>query len=318
MGTESDIYVDCKPGDLITCEIWKELQTKIKGDIGCQIDGAIENIDRVNNAGNTEKLDGKTVKELTAEILEKALKAIPSRTGYMKIFKQLKVGKEEVIKHNLKACPLVDVYQLEYFKAVCAIDKDVFKSCVNFYLYHSNEKKIRCKDEGGNTVTIEIEPNDSQPYKVPFYEMLERYNVEYTENSSLGDLETEFWKAFFADPNDNFDSEQYCHSPWYERCCREERTVESLKKKGDWDDLWFKFIPRKTINYLYPAFIVSDVGNPLPAPTQIQVIHFDFDTIGIKLLANPFYDKCEPDPGGEMRASDSDKKELKVMLLLKV
>ena len=156
--------------------------------------------------------------------------------------------------------------------------------------------------------------------------MLERYEVNYTDCSSLGDLETEFWKAFFADPNDNNFVGQYCHSPWYERCCREERTVESLKKKGDWDDLWFQMRPRKTINYPYPGFVVDggiDPIPPLPAPTQIQVVHFDFNTIGIKLLRSPHYDLCGqrcPIVGEGDGEEDNNpcKDELKVMLLLKV
>ena len=79
--------------------------------------------------------------------------------------------------------------------------------------------------------------------------MLARYNVEYNDGSSVGEIETEFWDALFAAPNDTFDDNQYTHSPWFDRCCREERTVKSLKQKGDWDDLWIKVVPRKTINF---------------------------------------------------------------------
>ena len=36
-----------------------------------------------------------------------------------RIFKKLELCKEKVIVHGLKACPLVDVYQLDYFLVVC-------------------------------------------------------------------------------------------------------------------------------------------------------------------------------------------------------
>ena len=140
--------------------------------------------------------------------------------------------------------------------------------------------------------------------------LLTRYKVEYTDSWSLGNLETEFWKAFFKTPNDDFDDDQYCHSPWFDRCCREELTVANLKSRGNWDDIWFQMRPRKTINYTPPS---SDVPPPTAAPTQIQVAHFDFDTLGIELLSEPIYSQDLPN---ELR--EKIRNELKVMLLLKV
>jgi hypothetical protein len=323
MATELNPYIQQYPGNLITAEENNKVQMMIKEDIANQINDSIEKIERVNNAGDAEKLGGKTSQELTDEIIQKVLENIPERTGYMKIFKKLKVGEEVVIMHDLKSCPLVDVYQLEYFKVICAVDEDLCKAWVTFYLYHTSEKKIKYTDTDKVThkkETIEIEPADGHPYRVLFKDMLYLYKVKYTDDSSLGDLETEFWKAFFSDPNDEFDFEQYCHSPWYERCCREERTVGTLKKKGDWDDLWFQMRPRKTINYPYPGFEKKKTEegncNLHPAPTQIQVCHFDFNTLGIKLLEAPVY--CGPGDYGEDGFKYKEKEEIKVMLLLKV
>lgn len=302
MADQEELYIPRNPGDLITAEDWNSLQTKIKEDIGNQITEEIGKIETVSSSENSSKLEGKTLDEIKNEIIERALQEIPTRTGYLKIFKQLKVGEESVIEHGLKTCPLVDVYQLDYFEVVCAHDEEEpYKHWVTFYLYHTSEKKIRYKENG--TTTVEIELMDSHPYKIPFKDMLEHYNVKYTDDSSLGDLETEFWKAFFVEPNDYFDPEQYCHSAWFERCCREERTVKSLKDRGDWDDLWFQMRPRKTINY--------PEGSPSPAPTQIQVAHFDFDTIAVKLLTIPVYP-------ADLPVAIKNKRELKVMLLLKV
>ena len=319
MSNDTELYLPRDPGDLITAEDWNALQQMIKEDIDAKVQDGVEGHTRVDQAGNSEKLDGKTVDELSEEILDKALAAIPENTGYLKLFKKLKVGEESIIEHGLKACPLVDIYQLDYFEVVCAVDEDKSVQWVTFYLYHSSEKKIR---QAGKS--IEIEVSNGQPYKIAFSEMLDRYSVEYNDDSSMGDLETEFWKAFFADPNDEFDFEQYCHSPWFEHCCREERTVGSLKKKGDWDDLWFQMRPRKTVNY---PFTESPFDNafPSPAPTQISVNHYDFDTLGVTLLINAVTQKALAE-GGDITTvppavgenSPPAGEYLKVMLLLKV
>ncbi|MGR9045805.1 MAG: hypothetical protein ACU83N_10945 [Gammaproteobacteria bacterium] len=301
MATETTPYIPHNPGDLITAEDWNDLQNKIKDDIAKQIQDAIENLDNVPNADNAARLENKTADELSEEILEKAREELPARTGYRMLFKRLKTDEEKVIEHGLKAAPLVDVYQLDYFEVVCSEDDHKDKMWVNFYLYHSGEKKLK---HGG--APVEIESIDSHPYKIRFSDLLSLYQVKYTDNSSLADVENEFWKALFATPNDEFDDDQYCHSPWFDKCCCDMKIVEDLKKRGDWDDIWFQMRPRKTINYQWTAG-----STPTPAPTQIQVAHFDFDNLGIKLVANPV---LPPAIGGPGLSND----ELKVMVLLKV
>ena len=318
MSNENTPYIERNPGDLISAEDWNCLQSKVKEDIENQVKEGIDSVKNEDKAADADKLEGKTAAELGQEILDKVLAEIPSHSGYMKLFKVLKVEEENIIEHNLNNCPLVDVYQLDYFKVVCAVDDDKEEQWVNFYLYHTSEKKL--KSPGGGE-SIEIELMDSQPYKIPLAEMLNRYNVPYTDSSSLGDLETELWKALFADPNDFFDPEQYCHSPWYERCCREERTVKTLKDRGDWDDLWFQMRPRKTINYPMPAQAAA-VNNlfPSPAPTQITVNHYDFNTLGVTLLKDAIVQTIPPlanqDLPGPVPGLDGT--HLKVMILLKV
>jgi len=184
-----------------------------------------------------------------------------------------------VIKHDLEACPLVDVYQLGLFKVVCSEDDEKHLAEVNLFLYHTSEHRIRFTPPVGTAESVEIEPTDGPKYRIAFKDLLALYKVEYTDTSSLGDLETEFWKAFFAAPNDPFDDDQYCHSPWFDRCCGEKRTVKDLNQKGDWNDIWLKMTPGKTNNYS---------GAPPPvAPANIQVVHFDLNTLGIKDLRSP-------------------------------
>jgi hypothetical protein len=311
-------YISRNPGDSITAEDWNDLQSKIQDDIAKKVKDAVDAKTSVANADNAAKLENKSAKEVEDEAVEKALAVLPTRTGYKMIFKRLTQDDEKVIKHELKACPLVDVYQLDYFEVICAKGEDkedqsdVF---VNFYLYNSREQKLKFE-----TKSIEIEPADVKrhPFKISFASMLDLFGVEYTETQSLDDLETEFWKKFFSGLNDEFDEDQYCHSPWFEKCCGEKRSVKTLKDSGAWDDIWFKMMPRKTINYLAGETLNTDgtpvpappSTGPTPAPTQIQVAHFDFDTLGIKLLDAPVYPTELP--------PEVNKDELKVMLLLKV
>jgi hypothetical protein len=311
MATETTLYIPHKPGDLITAEDWNDVQKKIKEDIAKQVKDAIEKVDNVPNADNAHKLENQTPDELTNDILEKIRQELPKRTGHRMLFKRLVKDKEKVIKHDLDAPPLVDVCQLDYFKVVCSADEQKHIAWVNFYLYHTSEKKIRFT-EGSTRETIEIEL--SPPYRIPFNELLSLLKVKYTDSTSLDDLDSEFWKALFADPNDQFDETQFCRSPWFDKCCGDQRTVGDLKSRGDWNDLWFQMRPRKTINY--PAG--ATVSEPTPAPTQIQVVHFDFETLGIKLLLDPVYPTEQTTADAANSVEAINPQELKVMVLLKV
>ena len=307
-------YISRNPGDSITAEDWNDLQSKIQDDIAKKVKDAVDAKTSVANADNAAKLENKSAKEVEDEAVEKALAVLPTRTGYKMIFKRLTQDDEKVIKHELKACPLVDVYQLDYFEAICAKGEDkedqsdVF---VNFYLYNSREQKLKFGPK-----SIEIEPADVKhhPFKISFASMLDLFGVEYTETQSLDDLETEFWKKFFSGLNDEFDEDQYCHSPWFEKCCGEKRSVKTLKDSGAWDDIWFQMRPRKVVHF--PDSVSPVIFDGLPglssARADIQVVHFDFDTIGVQLLAKPTYPATDP------LLSDAAQNELKVMLLLKV
>lgn len=346
--TDTDkIYTDAQPGDVISAELWREMQCRIYDDIRQTSEEAAAGIERVDQAGDSEKLGGQAPNELIDSIIDRVLDELRARSGYLKVFKILKVGETCVIDHDFGNCPLVDIYQLDYFPVVCSEDDGVRPSWATFYLYHTDDKKVRYPAEEGSGYPkgmIEIEPKDGPVYKIPFAEMLEKYKVEYTGSTTLGDLETEFYKAFFADPNDEFDDEQYCHSPWFHRCCREEKTVRKLKKGGDWDDLWIQFRPRKTINYPGGKPQADDVGTwqflpasegrcpvqtPIatPAPTQIQVCQYNHNRVGVSLLTGPVYPEAALTGSVDPDNTDTDslidqfgegvRCELKVMILLK-
>src|SRR5262249_26909853 len=154
-----DPYVKTNPGDLITAQLFNGVQSKIKEDIAKKVADAINAITQVDQAKDASTLGGKTPKELEDEIIEKALAILPTRTGYEMIFKRLTKGDEKTVTHGLKTFPLVDIYQLDYFQVVRADgeDKDdLSDAMVNFFLYHTSEKKQ--KSVGTPTKGIEIEP----------------------------------------------------------------------------------------------------------------------------------------------------------------
>ncbi len=324
MPTETEPYIPRNPGDLITAEDWNDVQEKIKEDIAKQVKEAVDAKTSVANADNAAKLENKSATELEDETVEKALAVLPTRTGYKMIFKRLTKDDEKVIKHELKACPLVDVYQLDYFEVICATGEDKADQSdvfVNFYLYNSREQKLKWTDTSVTpsvTKTIEIESADPKhhPFKISFGAMLDLFGVKYTDTQSLDDLETDFWKAFFSGLNDEFDEDQYCHSPWFEKCCGEKRSVKTLKDSGAWDDIWFQMRPRKVVHF--PKTPIDDFATVTAlssAQADVQVVHFDFDTIGVQLLGDPVYPVNQD---GNPLFDITSPKELKVMLLLKV
>jgi hypothetical protein len=308
MQDETTPYVEQQPRDILTSESWNRMQLLIKEDIRTTSREAAEAIERVAQADNADRLEGRSAAELGDDILKKVLDEVRSRRGYLEVFRILELGKESEIDHGLGAFPLVDVYQLDYFPVVCCEDKEEYPAWVTFYLHHDNERSLRYKGEGETKGTMEIQPRNGPWQGVPFHKFLERYKVPYEPDQSLGDLEGEMWNAFFADPSEPFHDDQICHSPWFDRCCREERSVYDLKKLGDWDSLWVKYLPRKTINYpaarppeatttspeaywrlSQPEEESADGVRPTPAPTQVQVTQFDWNKLGLRLLQPPVY-----------------------------
>jgi len=313
-------YVEYKPGELIAAEIMNDMQAQIRADIASQSQAAVDAITQVPSAQDSDRLEGQSLSDIAKAIVEQALGQMALRSGYMRLYKKLQVGEEMVVEHKLQNCPLVDLYQLDYFQVVASEDDYKYLTWVNFFLYHSSEKRIRFVPEGQNApVSVEIEPTDSEPYRIPFAQLLALYRVDYTENSSLDDIETDLWDAIFAAPNNRFDDQQYAHSPWFDRCCHEERTVKSLKQRGDWDDMWIKIMPRKTVNYVGNGGVGED-GNSLPtaAPTMVQVSHFSFNKLGLTLLREPVYSQ-EVIDGLQQEGRDVEaiRRELKLMVLLR-
>ena len=305
MSDEQKTYVEFKAGGIVSADEMNEMQSLICADIKAQVAAAIAALTEVPNAGDSEKLAGETPQELLDRFLEKAMQEFPSHSGYRMAFNRLVHDEPRKIEHNLKTCPLVDVYELKPFPVVCAHDDDKHVEQVRIFLYHSSEKKIRHPEPTpGGPTSITIEETDGEVFSIPLFEFLSLLDVPYDDNSSLQDLEAEFWDKLFEAPSDSFDPDEYCHSPWFERCCREERTVGSLKEKGDADELFVKMKKQKTIN---PALTTAD-GNLATdrCPRDLTVSHLNFDTVSLRFV--------DPTAGGDR----TDTPVLYVVTLLKV
>lgn len=338
MPSETEPYVPANPGDLITAEMWNQMQTRIRADITATVDKEIEEIHAVDHAGDAAKLDGRTPRDLADEIVERALREMREKSGYRCIYTVLKAGDMHTIEHKLGLAPLVDLYRLEYFPVVYREDDLTLLSWATFYLRHSSESSIYFSSHGGGKpVSVELEARSGPAFKLKLSDLLERYGVEYDADSSLDELETEFWKKFLAPPNVGFDDNQYGHSPWFERCCKGKTSVRQLKH--DWDDLWLQMMPSKQAVFL-PfgdpfASQPSGGGNPPYGPVVVDVFHTDFDTTALALRPKPAVTYSEEEVWRERlkltKATDKDSPlptiaetfpasatELKVMVLLKV
>jgi len=347
-------YIEQQPRDLLTADNWNEMQKRIKKDIRTTSREAAEAIVHVARADDSDRLEGLSADELKEDIVKKALDEVRARRGYLQVFRVLQKGEESLIEHGFGACPLVDVYQLDYFPVVCCEDKEEYPAWVTFYLHHSSEKVLRYTGTSGERGVVEIQPRGGPSCGIPLVDVLDRYKVSYSGDSSLGDLETEMWRAFFARPNDEFDDRQYCHSIWFDKCCREEKSVRELKRSGDWDELEILVKPRKTVNYLGvgltggPIYTVpqtpfnsgwmhlnlgeadanaaKEAAVATPAPTQIQVTQCGWNTVTLELLTPPILPTDWFDPEALLglvdfpplnEYYDLETPELKVMVLLK-
>lgn len=322
-------YVQVNPGDLITADLFNTVQEDVKTDIVSQIKGAVDGLTTIKHADDATTLGGLSLKQLSDQIADQVLAKLARRTGYMMTFRKLVVGREKIIKHNLAQAPVVDVLQLDYFPVACGNGdsvKDAVVKYSNFFLYHATERTIF--NAGANLQKIVVEDPVRQPqFKIPFLDLLKLYEVKYTPDTALDDLEVAFWSALFKTPDDQpdldpIDSDEYCSSPWFRQCCGENRSVKDLQTRGDLDNLFLKMVPRKTINF--PAQFVGAVDasfskptSPESAPTQLQVVHFNFNAIGVTLISEPIY---PPDPTAPKTDVDFKYPEdhVKAMVLMKV
>jgi hypothetical protein len=327
--SETTPYRQTSPGDLITADLFNDVQVMTREEIAAKVAEGVAGVKEVDRARDAGKLGGKTGQEWADDIVERAMKALPRLTNYRVVYKRLMPGETAIIEHGLRAYPVVDLYQLGDFEVVSSADDMLTVETVSWYLYHRTEMKIRRpKDSPAGPPLVTIEESRGPVFKHTFQSMLDLYEVRYTEQSTLGDVVNEFWKKIFSDPNDPFDETTYANSPWMDRCCGDRRTVESLRRGGEWNDLYLKVEPRKTVNA---------AGGTLPLPVRVE--HYDLQTVGLTWmrdaqaqqarvrlsLSKALVDAVSTDLAtgqvGEVAAETADTEnpdELRVMVLLKV
>ncbi|MGW1709126.1 hypothetical protein ACWCP8_27355 [Streptomyces sp. NPDC002206] len=314
--TETTPYVERAPGDLLTAEDWNTVQRKIYADIRSTSQAAADSVTHVADADDAHHLEGKDLNALTEEVTRRVLDQVRGRTGYQQLFKMLKKDDITELEHNLGSCPLVDVYELDYFKVVCREDDETRLAYATFYLHHRSERRVRVRDVANNQVAVDIQPKDFPELGILFSDLLTRYRVPYTDSSTLDDLETEFWKAFFKDPNDQFDDDAYCHSPWFERCCKQNITVEELRANGDWNDLLFQFRPRRTLNFPAGPAFGNDNQVRIPAPANVMIQHLDLNRTAVWFPGDALHGGPEAGQVADYLQGEYGD-ELAVMILLK-
>ncbi|HEU4947559.1 MAG TPA: hypothetical protein VFT31_10425 [Kribbella sp.] len=310
-------YVERAPGDVVTAEDWNLVQRKIHADIRSTAQAAADGVTHVASADDADHLEGKDLDGLTEEIARRVLDQVRGRTGYQQLFKVMRKDEVTELQHELGTCPLVDVYELDYFKVVCREDDETRLAYATFYLHHRDERRVRVRDASNAQVAVDIQPKDFPELGILFTDLLTRYQVPYTDTTTLEDLETEFWKAFFRDPNDQFADDAYCHSPWFERCCKQNTTVQELKDNGDWNDILFQFRPRKTVNYPAGASLGGEAKVRIPAPANLQVQHLDLNRTALWFRGDALHGGPEAGQVADYLEGEYGD-ELAVMVLLKV
>ncbi len=321
-------YKEVHPGDLLTAELWNSTLSGLSQSVDQRIDQAINDISAVPSSGDADKLGGKTPQDLKQDIIDSVIQQIHKERGYRQLFRKIPANEPIVVEHNLNDSPLVDVYHLDRFRVICSEDGIKEVEYVLFYFYHGSEKRLRTRidtEDGGSRIEeADIEPSGIHPFRIPFATMLSRYDVPYEPSTTLDDLLMEFWKRFNSQREGSFDDVDECRSPWFDRCCGDRRTVKELQNRGDWNDIYFKFQPRKTINYLTTPWLGvspdADVTEeqqkklPRPVPYHVDVAHHDLNTLGLYYARPNATDILQID-GNEVGEPEAT---MPVMLLLKV
>lgn len=180
------------------------------------------------------------------------------RPRYLRVFKRLQRDRLVVLEHGMNTSPLVDLYELGSFTVASSADDTTESATVQFYLYHTTDRRARIHPQGGGTQEFRLE--DEAVSRIPFEAALRAHGVPCDDDRHLGDAVVEFWKAFFSPPSDPFDETSYANSRWLDTNVGDRRTVGELKRGGGWDDLWLLFRPRKSVNW--PAAGSGGTGEP--------------------------------------------------------
>jgi hypothetical protein len=256
--TQTTPYIPRNPGDILAAEDWNRSQILIKDDIATQIAAAKDDIKHtgVDQAGNATKFAGKSETEWTTSLDERYAPKVHNHEGqsvyrrYLKEFSGKSGMDTALLRHRLGRFPLVDLYELQTVTTVGGVDYRLF-----LYYGHLEAEKFGLVIQAGR---------DRLPLGIPLEQVLLELDVYPQGDDDLRDVINEMWDAFRRDPNDEIPHGQ---SEEVDERCTQQRTVDQLKKSGEWDDLLVAIKPVKCTKGVHA---LAD---------DFDVTHIDYDTV---------------------------------------
>ena len=124
---------------------------------------------------------------------------------------------------------------------------------------------------------------------ISFQSMLTEYQVESSTDDSLNDVINDFLDAFFALPN--ADQIDYLPSLWIDQ--NRDRMVKDLQAGGEWDDIYWFMLPKKTGTSGRMLALVEDVWELGP---QITLHHLSNDSLMVAAVNDSSQSHSQPDP----------------------
>lgn len=235
--TEDAPYIPRNPGDPITAEDWNALQVEVKKHITASVEEAKEDIRKngVDQAGNSDRFATRSDTEWEQHLDERYAAVSHEHEGpsvyrrYIKRFDAKEGMREVFLQHDIGRFPLVDLYEL-----LTVTDVEPHQDCkVLFYYGHEDRDKYSLDVSYGR---------DEHQLGLRFEAFLHELGVRYDGDDAISDVVQDMWTAFAKDPNDEI---EHCQTDWIEGCCKENRTVDELKRADQWEDLYVAIKPRK-------------------------------------------------------------------------
>jgi len=283
MATQLTPYIPRNPGDLITAEDWDDMQIQIKEDIANQIESAKDDVlhgtTPVDHAVNADKFDNKTPKNWTDELDQRYAPKVHDHEGmanYQRYFRQMDEDKNNlvILEHGLGRFPLVDIYQLWPITVPDTIEATNAVNPSKFVLYYGHEELDILKKSYENLKL----PRRKSVWGIPWEQLLTEYEVKYEDDDSLNDVINDFLDTFFTLPL--ADEVDHQVTKWIDEH-RDKFSIEQLKKRDEWDDIRWGFLPRKLNIGGVPLLDIplDDETEILLSPNPVDIFHLNYNSI---------------------------------------
>lgn len=272
---DSGLFVPAQPGDLITSEKWNDLQKLTKKHISEQIEGLRQN--GVDNAKNAEKLEQKSLNQITADLEDKFSKEFATinhdhekSANYRRIFIRAEWNKWSVVTHNLGRYPMAEVYSLVPLpgglKPFCVCHS------TEFNLLFTEIKKIW----PFTALLNGLEGSFIPAWGASFETILNEYSFPKNVDHAFGDYITEFFSSpeYIRKDIIGVTPMEYFCSPWVMNQIN--KPVKEVQSLGLWDEVSLLFVPCKIEGQLSAISGVS-----------LWQVQLDYNRIAIAITAAP-------------------------------